>query len=391
MERSSPLAQTTAGAILGSQNGRVAAADYGSGSGREDVSGSSTPPGCLPEMPRTSSKFGLQGDGFAQESSSFARRSFGQKAWLSHVQTRPDLCVEEVVEHQEPPRARFTQYHGTSVPILIIFHLLPAEIAKLTLLDRFWRRILGHQEIWKGIYCRDYNHLHKRLSSDVDGVKIWGRMCEEGWHPLHCYTDEGWHPQCGRLTPALEKDGRKHCVWQSLNGRVKGGEQCLLHLPVAKSQAEFRRECDRITRIPGRSREELLASYKTWMNTTRRGKSPNNNSPLQNGASSLRGPGRHQDRQNSDELVGVPACRPDITARSPWSAQKAHGACRMVAAKPLTPKCLDLSAPVALTPRSLSGLDSTWRREISTPSTPGSNLNATTRSFNSSFAQRREL
>jgi len=278
------------------------------------------------------------------------------------------------------PRSRFTQFHGTSVPIVIVFFLLPTDVAKLSLLDRFWRRILRHHEVWRGIYCRDYNHLPKNSTAGSDGCKIWGHSAAD--NTITC----GYWSVNGSVSP-------KRCVWQTLNGHAAGGKQCLLHLTVSKGAAEFRRECDRITRIPGRSKEELLTSYMAWLKASGRGKSPSphtvsNMSPHRAPSNTV-----PSHRNSSPPLTStVPAGKEqDSTARAPWSSQRPQAAIGMVAAKPMTPTGMDLSTPVALNPRNLWELDMPGRQEISTPSTPGSNLNATTRSFNSSFAQRREL
>merc|ERR1719183_2804386 len=80
------------------------------------------------------------------------------------------------------------------------------------LLDTFWRRIVQHPMVWQGIYCRDY--------------------------------------------------GAERCVWRTLHGRA-GSEQCLCHLD-GTDPSLFIEICRQITSIPGRSNEELLASYRAW-------------------------------------------------------------------------------------------------------------------------------
>jgi len=117
-----------------------------------------------------------------------------------------------------PLQLRLTQFHGTSVPILILFYLQTTEAGILSLCDRFWRRILQTDMTWRALHCRDY------------GCAVAG-------------------------------SGR--CAWQALNGRAAGAEQCLFHLAGASTQG-FIATCKQLTRIPGRTREELLESYQQW-------------------------------------------------------------------------------------------------------------------------------
>lgn len=114
---------------------------------------------------------------------------------------------------------RLTKFHGTRVPVLVVFFLLSTEVGRLASLDTFWKRIVQVAMVWQGIYCRDY---------------------------------------CGR--PVCRCDSR--CVWQALQGR-EGQERCLFHLGKTHP-AEFVEVCKKITAIPGRSSEELLDDYRSW-------------------------------------------------------------------------------------------------------------------------------
>lgn len=122
-----------------------------------------------------------------------------------------------------PLQQRLTQFHGTCVPILILFYLQTTEVGILSLCDRFWRRILQTDMVWRALHCRDY------------GCAV---------------------ASCGR------------CTWQALNGRGADTEQCLFHLARAPeagaSMQGFRATCKQLTRIPGRAKEELLETYKQW-------------------------------------------------------------------------------------------------------------------------------
>jgi len=113
---------------------------------------------------------------------------------------------------------RFTQYHGTRVPIFILLNLKSAEIGSIAGLDHFWRRCASDAGVWRGVHCRDYG-------AGTEG-------CNE------------------------------RCMWRTLHGR-RGTSMCVFHLPKV-NQAEFKRVCKRITAIPGRSNEELLKSYREW-------------------------------------------------------------------------------------------------------------------------------
>lgn len=107
---------------------------------------------------------------------------------------------------------RLTKFHGTRVPVLVLFCLLSTEVGRLAILDTFWKRIVQHPMVWQGVYCRDY--------------------------------------------------GTKRCVWRTLEGRA-GAAKCLCHLGDT-SPNDFTDICKQITSIPGRSKEELLASYRSW-------------------------------------------------------------------------------------------------------------------------------
>lgn len=107
---------------------------------------------------------------------------------------------------------RLTKFHGTRVPVLIVFFLFSTEVGRLSALDTFWKRIVQQAMVWQGLYCRDY-----------------------------CL---------------------KRCVWQTLHGRA-GCKMCLYHIGTTYP-ADFIEICKQITAIPGRSDEELMNDYCNW-------------------------------------------------------------------------------------------------------------------------------
>jgi hypothetical protein len=107
---------------------------------------------------------------------------------------------------------RLTKFHGTRVPVLVLFFLFSTEVGRLAILDTFWKRIVQHEMVWQGLYCRDYNSTR--------------------------------------------------CVWRTLHG-LAGAKRCLCHLGNTHP-AEFVRITRQITEIPGRSDEELMEDYCTW-------------------------------------------------------------------------------------------------------------------------------
>mmetsp|Transcript_51030 Transcript_51030/g.89066 ORF Transcript_51030/g.89066 Transcript_51030/m.89066 type:complete len:344 (+) Transcript_51030:54-1085(+) len=124
------------------------------------------------------------------------------------------MTVDHMVPLLQP---RLTQFHGTRVPVFILFFLPPTEVGRLGMLDKFWQRIVAHPLVWQGLYCRDY-----------------GRGCQRSLR----------------------------CVWHTLDGR-KGAERCLCHLGTTHPSA-FADICRQITAIPGRSKEELMQAYVEW-------------------------------------------------------------------------------------------------------------------------------
>jgi len=118
---------------------------------------------------------------------------------------------------------RLTQFQGTPVPVLIIFFLRPAEVARLALTNALFQRVAGSEQtvLWRGLHCRDHAE-------------------DAGWSPLQ----------------------RAPCVWQTLRSPAAKMPRCLFHL--AAKPSEFCMVCSRMTRIPGRSREELLEHYTSW-------------------------------------------------------------------------------------------------------------------------------
>jgi len=140
-----------------------------------------------------------------------------EKTWAKMQQAMDD------VNFVHRPLPRLTQFHGTQVPVLIIFFLRPAEVTRLALTNALFQRVAGSEQrvMWRGLHCRDHAE------------------------------DAGWSPR--RRAP---------CVWQTLRSPAAGMPRCLYHL--AAKPSEFSAVCSRMTRIPGRSREELLEYYASW-------------------------------------------------------------------------------------------------------------------------------
>lgn len=139
------------------------------------------------------------------------------KAWAKMPQTMDDVSFTKT------PLPRLTQFHGTQVPVLIIFFLRPAEVARFALTNALFQRVAGSEQtvLWRGLHCRDHAE-------------------DAGWSPLQ----------------------RAPCVWQSLRSPAARIPRCLFHL--AAKPSEFCAVCIRMTRIPGRSKEELLEHYVSW-------------------------------------------------------------------------------------------------------------------------------
>lgn len=111
---------------------------------------------------------------------------------------------------------RLTKFHGTQIPVRVLWFLLSTEIGRLASVDNFFKRIVQHPMIWTGVYCRDYDR----------------------------------YGSC------------KRCVWRALEGRA-GSQRCLYHMNTTYPK-EYYDLCKKITAIPGRLPEDLLESYCTW-------------------------------------------------------------------------------------------------------------------------------
>ncbi|CAK0807309.1 unnamed protein product, partial [Prorocentrum cordatum] len=109
---------------------------------------------------------------------------------------------------------RLTGFHGTPVLVVVLLFLRPSEAGRVRTCDRFFQRVGGHEKVWQGLRCRDYIR-------DA------------------CST--------------------KRCMWQVLGGSLDGAGKCVYHLRESNAEA-FRDTCKQITRIPGRSKEELMES-----------------------------------------------------------------------------------------------------------------------------------
>lgn len=138
---------------------------------------------------------------------------------------------------------RLTGFHGTRVPVMIVFFLSPTEARILSRCDHFWKRIFGHTVLWKGLHCRDFYSVG-----------------------------------CGGDIPVAER----RCVWVQMMGR-SGKERCLWHL-AQRDGPEFAQVCKSIAAIPGRSKQELLEAYKNWMQQRLRNSKEGNAEPASTGA-----------------------------------------------------------------------------------------------------------
>lgn len=139
------------------------------------------------------------------------------KHWTENpvaMEIMQNMTIEHLVPALQP---RLTQFHGSRVPVFILFFLPPTEVGRLGGLDTFWQRIVAHPLVWQGLYCRDYGRGSKRSL---------------------------------------------RCVWHTLDGRA-GAERCLCHLGTTHPSA-FADICRQITAIPGRSKEELMHAYVDW-------------------------------------------------------------------------------------------------------------------------------
>lgn len=126
-----------------------------------------------------------------------------------------------------PLQQRLTQYHGTRVPVLMLFFLHTGEVGRLARADTFFRRIVRHPMMWPGLHCRDYgNDLALQARSGVARTS-------------------------------------HRCVWRKLHGRAVACDSCLYHME-SSSPSNFNTWCKKITAIPGRSKDELMESYRKW-------------------------------------------------------------------------------------------------------------------------------
>eukprot|EP00930_Biecheleria_cincta_P040515 TRINITY_DN27753_c0_g1_i1.p1 TRINITY_DN27753_c0_g1~~TRINITY_DN27753_c0_g1_i1.p1 ORF type:complete len:385 (+),score=66.15 TRINITY_DN27753_c0_g1_i1:92-1246(+) len=136
-----------------------------------------------------------------------------------------DLQPDQQEHTKIPPLVlKLTTYHGTKVPVVMLFFLSNGDVERLCFCDKFWRRICRRPSMHRALFCRDFHR---------DGMST-----------------------------------SRPCVWQTLQGRAAGLERCLLHRYEALP-ADFAAECMGITRIPGRSSEELMESYSRWRQARR--------------------------------------------------------------------------------------------------------------------------
>jgi len=176
------------------------------------------------------------------------RESYRKRSHRSIRQTAAMLTASDKPHWAEPPgglasrgprgmfgllpklQMRFTSFHGTQVPVLVMLFLQPAEVGRSGLADKFLRRITTeHAALWRGIHCRD----------------LGARNAEPG-----------------------ASRGRGRCVWQTLGGSAAASRACIFHMEEL-SPGDYFVACKNITSIPGRSREELLELYSRWREETR--------------------------------------------------------------------------------------------------------------------------
>lgn len=159
------------------------------------------------------------------------RPKINHKRSIAHtLQSQRSLCTQwndlmrsPRFQLKAPPlQQRLTQFHGTHVPVVILFFLKAMEVGRIAFCDKFFHRIVQHPMLWRGIHCRDYG------------------------------TGRPWESRC---------------VWQTLHGRGPNAEQCLFHLFFKSRLADYSHACKHITAIPGRLKEELMESYKQWRST----------------------------------------------------------------------------------------------------------------------------
>lgn len=121
---------------------------------------------------------------------------------------------------------RLTRFHGTSIPMHVIFFLEPADLRRLRPSDVFWRRATGHVKMWRALYCRDYGLTTKEAD---------------------LYS----------------------CAWRTLQGKSGDDHKlCLFHLRQT-NPSEFSNQCRDLTSIPGRSKAELMHDYVAWRRSQR--------------------------------------------------------------------------------------------------------------------------
>lgn len=200
-----------------------------------------------------------------------------------------------------PLQQHLTQFHATTVPMEMIWFVQTSELERLSVTDKFWNRITKHVCVWRGFYCRDYG-----------------------------------------LSTA---DSTQSCVWRTTLGKRERCQQpCLFHLGVT-NPTEYRAVCKRITAIPGRSREELIASYIAWRREQLELQRGGSESGSDLGSGLLVGPQPTMQAPEEEESEGVRR-----EAELPW-AVRAHCAFGLRAkhARPLP--CGDgLKAPVGRAP-----------------------------------------
>lgn len=185
----------------------------------------------------------------------------------------PSAAVSQDMMWQKRPVPKLipklTMFHGTSVPILIAYFLSPTEGHYLGQTWKFWARILRHTLVWRGFYCRDFYRA-------ADGSFVPNAPMEPALPAAGTGGGERGGPAAQRQQqqqqhmqqPVQQQQQQVKCVWVQLEGR-SGLMRCLYHMRL-KTPREFEDTCNRISRIPGRSRAELMDRYKEWMPTTHR-------------------------------------------------------------------------------------------------------------------------
>lgn len=225
-------------------------------------------------------------------SSAVSKRTLRTMGTMALVMPTDEDPLFEDLQHEQPKHTKIpplilklTTYHGTKVPVVILFFLSNGDVERLCFCDKFWRRICTRPSMYRALFCRDFHR---------DGMS-----------------------------------NSRPCVWQTLQGKAAGLERCLLHRYEALP-ADFAAECKGITRIPGRSNEELLESYSRWRQARRAVgiEAPKEEEPQEEKVKEVRRPSwlsrtegmpRRMVKALTDNLKGETESSPAEKMLLPWS------------------------------------------------------------------------